>query len=372
MLDFRDERLQFEIIGKEIRVVHLHAHLDGVHIVDAVDDDLIRFAQFVHAHEHALDLRREHVDAADDEHVVRPADHARHARERPAALARLVCERSDVLGAVAQDGHPLLGERGDEHFALLALVEDFIMLDVDDFGVEHILVDVHARLFAAFARDARAAHFGQPIVFRGEGTQNLLQGFVHLRRGGFRAHADEADFQIVQNAHLLRRFGEVHGIAGRGDERRRAEVLQEHDLPLGVARGDGNDRRTQLLHAVMQTESARKQTVAERDVEDVLVRRPRHHENARDAGRPIVQILAGIAADDGLARRARRGVQADNLLHRHGKKTERIMVSQIVLGRVRNIFDVFERPDMLGSESDLIEPLLIHGHALVRVRDDML
>ena len=48
------------------------------------------------------------------------------------------------------------------------------------------------------------------------------------------------------------------------------------------------------------------------------------------------------------------------------------MVAQVVFGRIRNIFDVFERPDMLGFESDLIEPLLVHGHALVRVRDNML
>ena len=44
------------------------------------------------------------------------------------------------------------------------------------------------------------------------------------------------------------------------------------------------------------------------------------------------------------------------------------MVAQIVFGRIRNIFDVFKRLDMLGFESDLIEPLLIHGHALVRSR----
>ena len=194
---------------------------------------------------------------------------------------------------------------------------------------------------------------------------------MHLRRGGLRAHADEPHLQIVQNAHLLCRFREVHGIAGRGDECRRTEVLQEHNLPLGIARRDGNDRRAQLLHAVMQAETAREQAVTERDVEDVLVRRPRHHEDARDTGRPVVQIIAGIAADDGLARRARRGVQADDLLHRHGEEAERIMIAQIVFGRVRNIFNILERFDMLGFEADFIEPLLIHRHALVGVRDDM-
>ena len=194
---------------------------------------------------------------------------------------------------------------------------------------------------------------------------------MHLRRGGLRPRDGEAEFQIVYHAHFARRFGEIKRIRRRGDERRRAEILHQHDLPFGISRRHGHDGRAQLFDAVMQAESPRKQAVAEGNLEDVLVRRPRHIENAGDAGGPHVQIVAGIAANDWLARGAARRVQADDLFHRHGEQAEGIVVPEIVFGRVGNLFDVLERLDMLGFQPDRIEPLPIHLHVVVSVSYDM-
>ena len=211
-----------------------------------------------------------------------------------------------------------------------------------------ILVDVHARLFAAFARNAGAAHFGQPVVFGGERPEDPVKSLVHFRGRRLRAHADEPQLQIVENAEFFRRFGKVHGIARRGDERRRAEVFEQHDLPLGIARRNGHDGRAQLFDAVMQAETARKQPVPERDVENILVGSARHRQYARDAGRPIVEIGARISAGDGFARRAAGRVYAYDLFHRHGEQFERIVVAKVVLRGIGNFFDVFERSDMFG------------------------
>ena len=372
MPDLGDQRFQLRIVGEKRRVHYLHAHFDGVHIVDAVDDDLVRLAQLVHAHQHAFDLRREHVDAADDEHVVRPADHAGHARRGAAALAGLVGDGGDVFGAVAQDGHPLFDEGGDDHFALLPFAQHLVVRDIDHFAVVHVFIDVHARLFAAFARNAGAAHFGEAVVLRGEGAEDLIERLVHFRRGGLRAHAYEAQLQIVQHPLLPRRLRQVHGVAGRGDERRGAEVLEQHDLPVGIARRHGHHRRPQLFHPVMQAETAREQAVTEGDVEDILVRRPRHGEDAGDAGRPVVEVCPRIAADDGLARRARRGMQADDLFHRHGKQAEGIVVAQVVFGGIRDQLDVFERLDMLRLQADLVKAAAVHGHVFVRIAHGVL
>ena len=122
----------------------------------------------------------------------------------------------------------------------------------------------------------------------------------------------------------------------------------------------------------MQAETAREQAVAEGDVEDILVRRPRHGEDAGDAGRPVVEVCPRIAADDGLARRARRGVQADDLFHRHGKQPEGIVVAQVVFGGIRDQFDVFERLDMLRLQADLVKAAAVHGHVFVRIAHGVL
>src|SRR5437773_10347512 len=67
-----------------------------------------------------LDLRREQVDAADDQHVVGAAGdflHPAHGARGPREQAR------QVPGAVPDDGQCLLGERGEYQLAFLAVRE---------------------------------------------------------------------------------------------------------------------------------------------------------------------------------------------------------------------------------------------------------
>ena len=49
---------------------HLAAHLDRVEIALARDDELVLARELAVREDDLLDLRREHVDAADDQHVV--------------------------------------------------------------------------------------------------------------------------------------------------------------------------------------------------------------------------------------------------------------------------------------------------------------
>jgi len=78
-----------------------------------------------------LDLRREHVDAADDQHVVAAPGDARH----PAHGARRAGqELGEIARPEADHGHADFGERGQHQLAVPALGQHGAGLRIDDLG----------------------------------------------------------------------------------------------------------------------------------------------------------------------------------------------------------------------------------------------
>ena len=160
-----DAVLQFVRHGVAVGVAVLgrqfapHLHL--------VEQPLARDHQLVLARELAvlqhqfLDLRREHVDAADDQHVVAAADdlaHAAHAARGGRQQAR------QVARAVADDRQRFLGQRGEDEFAFAAVGQHLAGLGVDDLGVEVVFPDHRAVLgLDALVGHARAHHLAQAV-----------------------------------------------------------------------------------------------------------------------------------------------------------------------------------------------------------------
>ncbi len=70
------------------------------------------------AQQQFLDLGREHVDAADDHHVVGAAGDLLHA---PVRARRAGQEPRQIARAIADDRQAFLGQRGEDEFALLAI-----------------------------------------------------------------------------------------------------------------------------------------------------------------------------------------------------------------------------------------------------------
>ena len=109
-----------DLVAEDLRR-HLHLHLHLVQPLLAGQDDLVVRQRALHRQQRGLDLRREHVDAADDQHVVAaPADAADAPQGAPAG-ARLRHEGGDVARAVADHRHGLLAERGQHQFAFFAV-----------------------------------------------------------------------------------------------------------------------------------------------------------------------------------------------------------------------------------------------------------
>ena len=97
-----------ELLGGELDI-----NIESICVVDAVDLDLVvgRVALF---EENGLDLAGEHVDAADDHHVVAAAHGLGHLDMCPPAGAFLTGEDADVLGAVTQEGEAFLVEGSED------------------------------------------------------------------------------------------------------------------------------------------------------------------------------------------------------------------------------------------------------------------
>src|ERR1039457_855498 len=104
---------------------------DG-HVVEALDDYDVVAAHLREGHQHALDLLREDVHAADDEHVVGAASDAVEAAMGAPALAWLGNDGSDVPGAVAEDGHGLALQGSQDKLASLAFRQGLAGSGIDD------------------------------------------------------------------------------------------------------------------------------------------------------------------------------------------------------------------------------------------------
>jgi hypothetical protein len=197
-------------------------------------------AQALGAQDQFLDLGREHVDAADDHHVVGPAGDLFHA---PHAARRAGQQAGQVAGAVADDRQRLLGQRGEHQFALLAVGQHFAGLRVDDLGVEVIFPDVQAVLgFHALLRNAGANHFGQAVDIDGVHVESVLDFLAH--GVGPRLGTEDADLQRAF-ARVEPLFAELiqygQHVAGGDHDDLGLEVGDQLHLALGHAAGDGDD-----------------------------------------------------------------------------------------------------------------------------------
>ena len=315
---------------------------------------------------HGLDLLREHVHAADDQHVVGPAHDARHPAHGPSAGAGFRDQARKVAGPVADHGEGLFGERGDDHFADLAGLDRLQGLGIDELHQEVVLGDVQAVAFHALAGNAGSHHFGQAVVVRGNDLELAFELLPHGVRPGF--GAEQSVFQgqgVGVDPHFHHGVGDQHGVARRAHERRGLEVLHDLDLTPRVAAGDRNDRSAEPLGPVVQAEGAGEQAVVEGDLDHIVLGDAAGGQHARHEVRPGLDVVPGVAHDRGHAGRSRRSVEADDLPERQGEQPVRIVVPQIALGRKGKLAEVFERSQIVGIELDLVEFFAVKGNVLV-------
>ena len=123
-------------------LLHLYLYLQGVQIVHPVHDHQVMCRGAAHLQKRRLDLGREHVHAADDQHVVASAREPGDPGRGPAALTGAAVHAGQILGAVADQGNSLLGQGGDHQLSGDAVRHGPESLPVHDFRQEMVLVDM--------------------------------------------------------------------------------------------------------------------------------------------------------------------------------------------------------------------------------------
>src|SRR5690606_38328879 len=143
------------------------------------------------------------------------------------------------------------------------------------------------------------------------------------------------------------------------------EVDEQLDLPLGLAAAEGDDRQAESLGAIVGAQSAREEPVAVADMDDIVGAGPRRADRASDDVRPGIDVARGIADHGGLAGRAARCVDANDLFAVQRKHPEGIVGPQVRLGSEPELAQVVERAQVVGMYPGGVEGASVLGNVAV-------
>jgi len=128
------------------------------------------------------------------------------------------------------------------------------------------------------------------------------------------------------NTHRNALLGQIQRVRRRATNRRRTEILQNPQLPFGVAAGHRYHAGADSLRAVMNAQTAREKPVTIRVVNNVSVGQIRGNETASHQLGPVLDITLGVRDHRRTAGGSRRSVQTDDTAHRLSEHAEGIIV----------------------------------------------
>ena len=158
---------------------------------------------------------------------------------------------------------------------------------------------------------------------------------------------------------------QMQKVGGRAADGRHLEIFHHHDLPVGIAAGDGNHRRPQRLGAVMGPQSSREQAVAVSVLNNVAAAQAARRERPHHGVGPDADVVLRVGDHNRLARGPARSVQPDHFFQGAGEQAERIAVAQVRLHRERKAGQVVQRPDVFRRDVPLIHPPAVEFNVLV-------
>ena len=101
---------------------------------------------------------------------------------------------------------------------------------------------MRAGLVRAFHRHTWTNDLGQTVYVISLDAAPVFDALTHVLRPRFGAEDTNAQWHFLDvHAQFSGAFDDVQEIAWRAADGRDAEILHEHDLPVGVAAGDGDD-----------------------------------------------------------------------------------------------------------------------------------
>ena len=359
-----------DIVGEQ-GLAHFHVDVQGVGVVLAAHDDLIVGGDVAAAdlQQDFLDLGREDVDAADDEHVVGAAHGLCHTDVGAAAGALFPVEHADILGAVAQQGEGLFGDGGEDQLALGAVGQDLAGVGVDDLGNEVVLADVHACLLGALVGNTGAGELGEAIDIIGLDAHLGLNVVAHLLGPGLSAEDAGLQLDLVLDAPLQDGFGQVGGVGGGAAQDGGFQVHHELELTVGVAGGHGQGQGAHLVGAAVKAGTAGEQAVAVGDVDHVILGAAHSHDGTGAAILPQVHVVLGVVGHHTLAGGAGGGLDADTFAQGLGHEAVGVALPQVILGDEGELVQILDALDVIGGHTLGFHLLAVVGDIVPNMLD---
>ena len=188
----------------------------------------------------------------------------------------------------------------------------------------------------------------------------VVDELAHALGPGLGSEQSLAELGVVldADAHGVGDVVEVDQVGRGARDGGDAEVLDELDLPLGVAGAGGQDGRPDLLAAVVGAEAAGEQAVAVGDLEDVPGSDADGGHGAGEGLGPVVQVVLGVSDQRGLPGGTGGDVVPHDLVLRNGEELVRVVVAQVLLVHERELADVRQTGDVVRVD-------LVLDHAVV-------
>ena len=186
--------------------------------------------------------------------------------------------------------------------------------------------------------------------------------------GAEHAHAQGQGLEV--HAQRSRPVDEVEKVGGGAADSGHAEILHHHDLPVGVAAGDGNHSRADALGAIVRAQPTGEESVAVCVLHDVAFvqaagRQAAHHDRG-----PNIHVLLGVRDHDGLAGGPAGCVHAHHIAQRGREQAKGISVAQVSLAGERQARDIVERLDVSRGQLAALHALAKQFYAFRRVGHD--
>ena len=331
----------------------------------AIDLQLVVRRQMLHLEDLLLQLRREDVDAANDQHVVAASADAIHP---PHAARGARQQAGQIAGTVADHRQGLFGQGGEQQLAVFAIRQRRAVVRVDYFRIEMVLPDGRAvGGFQTLHRHPRPHHFRKAVDIQGCDPETTLDFRPHRQRprlGAEYANPQRAAAGIA--AHLpLQFFNQVQAVGGRDHNHIRLKIADQLRLFFRLAAGHRDHRGPQTLRAVVRAKAAGKQAVAVGDVDFIFCRAAGGAQGAGDDIGPGIDIILRVAHHRRFAGGPGRGVDAHNLLHRHRKGIERVVIAQILFGGARELAQVAQFVEIVRMHPRRVKLAAVHRNVVV-------
>ena len=163
--------------------LEFNVNVDAVQIAITIQMDLIALCKVFYFKNLFFDLGREHVDAANDQHVIAAPGDLVQAPHRPRSTWQQACQ---VAGTVADHGQGLLAQGGEHQFAHLPVRQHFACHRIDDFRVEVVFPNSQPVLgFRALHGHTRAHDFREAVDIQGGDAHTVFDGAAQLTGPGF-------------------------------------------------------------------------------------------------------------------------------------------------------------------------------------------